>query len=105
MASSRRSIASRRSRPVRESAARRRGRTGRGGSREGRGGGSWMAYAVVVGAGALGIMVASALGAGELMAGGVLGYMAYRMTQNRVTPARALMEGVQFGQGQPPVHA
>ncbi len=102
MASSRRSIASRRSRPVRESAARRRGRTGRGGSR---GGGSWLAYAAAVGAGALGIMVASALGAGELMAGGVLGYMAYRMTQNRVTPARALMEGVQFGQGQPPVHA
>ncbi len=64
-----------------------------------------MASAAALAAGAIGIVVASALGAGELMAGGVLGYMAYRVTRDRVAPGRALMEGVQFGQGQPPTQA
>ncbi len=103
MASSRRSIAARRSRPGRQPAAHRRGQTGRGG--RGQAGWKWLSYAAAAGAGALGIAVAGAIGAGELMAGGVLAYMAYRMTRDRVAPSRALIEGVQFGQGQPPKQA
>ncbi len=96
-----RSSASRGPRPRRRSASRpaRGRRQGNSTARQ------WLGYATATGAGVLGIALASAVGAGELLAGGVLAYVAYRVTSHGVAPTRALMEGMEFGQGQPPKQA
>ncbi len=61
----------------------------------------WIANIGAAGAGVAGVALASAFGAGELMAGGILAYIAYRVLRHGVSPTQAVREGVEAGQGAP----
>ncbi len=55
-----------------------------------------------IAAGAVGVALASAVGVGELMTGGFLAYVAYRVIRYGVAPTEALIEGVELEHGQVP---
>ncbi len=58
-----------------------------------------------LGAGALGVGLASSVGVGELVAGGFIAYVAYRVIRYGVAWTEALIEGVELEHGQVPKKA
>ncbi len=94
MAAARRSNATRRSR--RPAAARRAGMAGDTRRK------ALLATAGAAGAGALGVALASSVGVGELVAGGFVAYVAYRVIRYGVAWTEALIEGVELEHGEVP---
>ncbi len=55
-----------------------------------------------LGAGAAGVALASSIGVGELVAGGFVAYVAYRVIRYGVAWTEALIEGVELEHGEVP---
>ncbi len=58
-----------------------------------------------IGAGAAAVALASSVGVGELMAGGFVAFVAYRVIRYGIAPTEAVIEGVQLEHGEAPKNA